>query len=312
MSKRLMTRRTPVSAVRNISCKGCSLLFLLASSLCNGQLAVNDESTPAFEVVSVKRATDCKERTDGPLFGVSVSPGSLAINCQTAEFLIRQAFLVHGADPAQAPRQFLQTLTGLPGWVMSDLYRLDAKATKPTTRERMLGPMLQAMLRERFRLQVHFDPHDVSGFELVVDERHPTKLIRSEKTCRPSDLEVRDAPRGAHLCGTLVRSLNPTVPSALYGASMADLCRALTVLLERPVTDGTHVDGSFDMMLELSREALFPRMRAVREVEGGLGTIESDGGSVSSALSKLGLKLTSKRTVEQVLVVDHIERPSSN
>lgn len=111
------------------------------------------------------------------------------------------------------------------------------------------------------------------------------------------------------MCGILIRSLNPAVPSALYGASIPDLCTALSALLERPVTDGTGLNGTFDIKLELSREALFPRMRGIMDAA---GEPESACGSVFIALAKLGLKLTPKRMVEQWLVIDHKERPSAN
>ena len=296
-----------VSEYRNARWPLALLVLLLGSSRSDCQQVQSDEADAKYDVVSIKRATDCKE-TDGPRFGVTVSPERLRIDCQTAEFFIRQAFLTAGADMMQAPRQFLQPLAGLPGWVTADRYSLDAKATRPVARQRMLGPMLQDVLRERFNIKVHYEPHTVSGFELVVDDKRPPQLTRSQQTCAAFDADGR-VPGGKRVCGVLIRSLNPAVPSALYGASIADLCTALTALLERPVTDGTHLNDTFDIKLELSREALFPRMHGTMDAAGGP---ESTGVSVFSALAKLGLKLTPKRIVEQLLVIDHMERPSAN
>jgi len=297
-----------VSKYRNTRWPLVLLVLLLGSSRSDCQQVQSDESDAKYDVVSIKRATDCKETRDGPRFGVTVSPERLRIDCQTAEFFIRQAFLTAGADMMKAPRQFLQPLKGLPGWVTADQYRLDAKATRPLARQRMLGPMLQAVLRERFHIKVHHEPYTVSGFELVMDDKRPLQLTPSQQICAVFDPDAR-VPGGTRVCGILIRSLNPAVPSALYGSSITDLCTALSVLLERPVTDGTHLNGTFDIKLELSKEALSPRMHEIMDAAEGP---ESAGGSVFSALAKLGLKLTPKRIVEHLLVIDHIERPSAN
>ncbi|MDP9171275.1 MAG: TIGR03435 family protein, partial [Acidobacteriota bacterium] len=68
-----------------------------------------------------------------------------------------------------------------------------------------------------------------------------------------------------------------------------------------PVLDKTGVAGLFDIHLEYAPEL------------GGATPDETAGPSIFSALQQqLGLKLTPERGPVEVLVVDHIERPSEN
>lgn len=104
-----------VSKYRNTRWPLVLLVLMLGSSRSDCQQVQSDESDAKYDVVSIKRATDCKETGDGPRFGVTVSPERLRIDCQTTEFFIRQAFLTAGADMMQAPRQFLQPFNGFAG-----------------------------------------------------------------------------------------------------------------------------------------------------------------------------------------------------
>ena len=76
----------------------------------------------------------------------------------------------------------------------------------------------------------------------------------------------------------------------------------------RAVVDRTGLSGTFDFSLEWAREVL-------RKVQGGIETVPADpqGPSFRQALrEQLGLKLESTKAPLQILVIDHIERPSEN
>ena len=83
--------------------------------------------------------------------------------------------------------------------------------------------------------------------------------------------------------------------------SMPGAVALLSTVLRRPVIDQTGIKGTFDVHMQWSDD---------------LGPPDSAGDvspSISSALREtLGLELKSGRGPVEVLVIDHIERPSEN
>src|SRR5207237_9788652 len=80
--------------------------------------------------------------------------------------------------------------------------------------------------------------------------------------------------------------------------------RSLTTVLSgnvgRPVIDQTNLKSLFDFRLQFTREALS-------------GNTDVGGPSIFTAIQEqLGLKLESARGPVEVLVIDHVERPSEN
>ncbi len=69
-------------------------------------------------------------------------------------------------------------------------------------------------------------------------------------------------------------------------------------MLNLPVIDKTGLTGLFDIHLEFAPDNAPP---------------DAPGASIFTALQdQLGLKLTSEKVSEEVLVIDHIEHPSAN
>ena len=86
------------------------------------------------------------------------------------------------------------------------------------------------------------------------------------------------------------------------GGTMEMLARLLRPTAGRPVIDKTGLKGSYRMTLPFS---LFTAR--------GPETAGDSAPSIFTALQEqLGLKLESSRALREVLVVDHIERPTEN
>jgi uncharacterized protein (TIGR03435 family) len=272
------------------------------------------QSNAHFDVISVKPQTKCSD-SSGSRFGMRVSPQTLSIACQTVDFLVRLAYLGNGRDPLfSPPRVYTESIQGSPGWLSSQHYAIDAKTGGPQNRETMLGPMMRELLEDRFRLRVHREIHEAPVFELGVGEGGAKLMPAQGGGCAQFDVERPEPPPGMHLCGILIRSLKPgTAPAALYGATVSDLARGLTRLLDRDVIDRTGIAGLFDIQLELSRTDVFPQLsRSANGIEGTSLAAEPQGLTISGAVKKLGLKLTPAKGTKEVLVVDHVERPAEN
>src|SRR3569833_53822 len=108
---------------------------------------------PKFDAASIKLNKDCG--TGGRGGGQPRSAGRLRMNCVSVQGLIRGAYVVkdvNGRPPARGA-----TIEGSPAWAESDLYAIDAEADGAPGEDMMRGPMMQALLQDRFHLKIHRD-----------------------------------------------------------------------------------------------------------------------------------------------------------
>ena len=181
-----------------------------------------------------------------------------------------------------------------PGWLDEKFYDINAKIPPGTTLEQV-RLMLQALLAERFRMELHWDTQQKAGYALVLG-RGPLRL----KPATPgSDGEVS---RGESL-----NNGDGVVRLGFNGVTLDDLAKSLTFLVARPIVNLTHVPGQFDMKLECSPDSL-----------PGLGQLTpqdpaSPGASVVYALRQLGLDLNAQKVSVKRLVVDSADsQPAEN
>jgi uncharacterized protein (TIGR03435 family) len=83
------------------------------------------------------------------------------------------------------------------------------------------------------------------------------------------------------------------------GAAMSELTRVLAIPLSRPVVDRTGLSGTYDIRLQFTDD-----------IAGA--TPPPNSGIFTAIQDQLGLKLESARAPVEVLVIDHVERPSGN
>jgi uncharacterized protein (TIGR03435 family) len=104
--------------------------------------------------------------------------------------------------------------------------------------------------------------------------------------------------------------------------SISQFVDTLTRLLDRPVVDQTALKGNYRMALDLARDDLMNAARAAGvaippgALGGGLGTPggapaaadPSGGSTIFRSVEQLGLKLDSRKTSVEQIVIDHLER----
>jgi len=172
-------------------------------------------ATPRFEIASVKPRAECVG--GGPRLGISASPGRLSIQCQTVDFLIRQAYLANGRDPLfVSARLYNQQIQGSPAWISSEHYAIDANVESPQTRETMLGRMMQTLLEDRFNLKIRRETREIAVYELTVTKGGDKLQAARERSCAPFDADQAGTPPGKHSCGVLIRSLAPDLSQQCY------------------------------------------------------------------------------------------------
>src|SRR6185437_10206752 len=117
----------------------------------------------------------------------------------------------------------------------------------------MEGPMMQAILEDRFKLTLHREIRQGSVYELTVGKGSPKLKPVPEGSCIPL---VLGAPlpvltEGQQLCRNVV-SLRGSVDIA--GGTLSTLADSLARILGRPVIDKTGITGKFEMHLAFTPE----------------------------------------------------------
>lgn len=280
---------------------------LAARGICSQALGAPAEK---FEVASIKRC----QNTASPSGGAP-SPGRLDLACVTTANLIRLAYLVFPTGQPGAPvspSAFQMPISGGPPWIDSDRYRIDAKTEERVNVEMMRGPMMQALLEERFKLKLHREVKEINVFELTVTKGRPKLQPAREGGCVVFDRNnppLEPAPRqpGPVLCGVVRRSARDGFE--ILGVTMSDLSRQLSAYVDRDIVDKTGIKGAFDVHLDLD-----PADLGYRDAEPDPWSpfTPGDGGAIAVALKKLGLQMRSAKGSAQFLVIDHLERPSDN
>lgn len=164
-----------------------------------------------------------------------------------------------------------------PDWINQKMVRFEVTGkAPPETPDEQLMLMLQTLLKERFHLILHTEQREVAHYDLVVGKNGP-KL--KESTVAPGEGKGT-----ARLDG--IRSNR---------MQMNKLAMLLSRMTRMPVLDKTGLTGFYQFDLQYADER--------QPVENQVGP------SVFTAVQEqLGLKLESKKSPIEVLVVDHAEK----
>jgi uncharacterized protein (TIGR03435 family) len=282
-------------------------------------------ATPKFEVVSIKpgKSGDFRPGRGGG-GGVRLSQGRMTVNCETVADLIPSAYLntvEHAAVDPHFVRLLRQPVKGGPAWINSEFYRIEAKAEGTPSDELMRGPMMKALLEERFKLKTHRETRSIPVYALSVAKGGPKLQMAPQGSCMIVDrdhpfLGVAAGQAPPRVCG-MIQATNGGLDT--YGQTMAGLCLQLSGRLDREVIDKTGIGGMFNFRLEAPPAYLFPDLSAdgssgLRDPSSPMTTPDSPDvyAAIQAALQKLGLKLERTKGPDEFLVIDRVERPSEN
>ncbi len=123
-------------------------------------------AAPKFVTASIKPCKVFRQAKSEDL-----SAGTFESQCTTTQRIIQQAYGLFSSGHLN-PGSYLP-VTGGPEWTASDLYEIDAKASPPETRATMNGPMLQALLEDRFKLRFHRETREVPVYAVTVASDGP-------------------------------------------------------------------------------------------------------------------------------------------
>jgi uncharacterized protein (TIGR03435 family) len=293
-----ISRQFSVLRYWKIACCVC----LLGVGLAQTQTDASVEGK--FEVASIRRCSSDSDPGDrgGSNIG-EPSPGILNLNCQTVIGLIRMAFIVF-ANGHLNPNARVPILGG-PGWLESERYRVNAKAVGAQKQETMRGPMMQALLEDRFKLKMHREARKAPLFELTIAKGGPKLQKWREGSCVPMDFTRFPPEPPQNMCLSRASPDGPNVLIEAQGITIAEFfARFFGSGIEgQPIVDKTGASGLFNFRLTYapvgSSDVSPPGDQA--------------GPSIFTAVQQqLGLKLQPAEGLRDVLVIDSIKRPSEN
>jgi uncharacterized protein (TIGR03435 family) len=199
-----------------------ALLLITAIGLAQ---APQPAARPTFEVASIRRNVngDFNSRFD-------FMPRRFEAKNASVRFLIQFAWNVYDFQ-----------VSGGPGWTGSDHYDIQAVTEKAvdTAQHRQ---MVQALLEDRFQLQVHRETRQSQVYALV-PAREGIKLQASWQNCNAPPDPASSAPR----CGTYSASSNGMDATAI---TMEAFATALSQMMGRRVVDQTGYTEKFDLHLK--------------------------------------------------------------
>lgn len=257
-----------------------------------------------FEVASVRRcAADFAPGDRGGGNLGEPSPGSVSLNCQSVMGLIRMAFVAF-ADGHMNPDARVPILGG-PAWIESERYRVNAETPAAQKQGTMRGPMMQALLEDRFQLKMHRETREAPVFVLTVAKGGPKLEQWREGSCVPMDFTKFPPEEPQNMCLTRASPDGSNALIEAQGVTVAEFFSRFfgNGIDGRPVVDKTGLEGQFNFRLTY----------APNSVIDALAPGEQPGPSIFTAVQQqLGLKLEPAKGLRDVFVIDRVERPSEN
>jgi bla regulator protein BlaR1 len=274
-----------------------------------GRGQATPEKSPEFEVASIKPT---KPGAQG--FFIRMQPGGrFTATGITTKFLLEQAYDIKDSQ-----------ILGAPTWFDSDRFDIDAKPDEatgaafdklpPDQRRPLVNSMLKALLADRFKLAVTHETKELPVYALVVAKGGPKF---HESTYKPPE-KLPDTPPpppgrgGPPRQGIMMNGRGELTVTYIGLPMFADV---LSRVVSRIVVDKTGLTGKYDFTLKYTPdEAQGPMMPGSPKPGGDSAPPpDSTGPSIFTALQEqLGLKLESQKAPTDVVLIQHVEKPSEN
>jgi uncharacterized protein (TIGR03435 family) len=285
----------PRPAERSGPARGTLLGVVLLAAAAWGVFA-QESTRPAFQVASVKLNTANPQRKI-----VRPQPGGrLMTENAPLVMLIQNAFGVQSYQVA-----------GGPAWINEDGYDIQAKPEGETSTLQM-WLMLQSLLAARFKLALHRETRELPVYALTAAKGSFRPPPPREDGCAAAQPGAPPVP-GMFPCGRVGINAAPAgVEMNGRKAPMAEFVRMLAMLMGRPVIDRTGFTGELDIHLSFTPDE---STQGLPGAGPGAFPPPSDPTrpNIFGAMEEqMGLKLASSRGPVEVLVIDHVERPTAN
>jgi bla regulator protein blaR1 len=280
-------------------------ISLIAGAPIRGQILHATGPLPSFEVATIKPVQPRPVPPPPPpgandnrpppprMFGIGKLGGQRTDRVHmnsSADLLILFAYnLPFGSERTR--------IVGGPDWLGSTQYEIQAKIDDalfaamqkmtPDQQREQVDLMEQSLLADRFKLKVHFETREMPVYALVVAKGGPklTPATDGETSSISSFHSEIDAKAVA---------LDDFAQSSLW-----------TPVGGRLVVNQTGLKGTYDFTLNWSQDQ-------TAAPDAGQESVPTLSPMFNAIQQQLGLKLVPSKAPVEVIVIDHIERPSEN
>jgi uncharacterized protein (TIGR03435 family) len=134
--------------------------------------------------------------------------------------------------------------------------------------------MMQTLLADRLQLKLHHESKELPVYELVIDKS-----------------------------GSKLKAVGPE--EAATATTVPKLIGMLSLLVDRPILDKTGLAGTY-------HEPLLDWAQLARDRRAGADDASTGQSVFTTVQDQLGLKLQPAKAPLDILVIDHVEKPSEN
>jgi uncharacterized protein (TIGR03435 family) len=227
---------------------------------------------PSFSAASIKL------NRSGNNGRQSMTPGRISFSSVSIKECIMTAYDLRSYQVAGPPS------------LGSERFDIAATAEGPASNAE-LRAMLKTLLADRLKLRVHVETRELAAYRLITKKNGP-KLTRA----------LTDGPGSYTLDGGSV------VFHAISMSAFADYLSHRSPI-DRPVIDGTGIDGIFDFKLKLFETR--PDM-PLNELKRAYYEWDQGSSIFTDLQDQLGMKLQPEKVPINVVVVDSVDKPSEN
>ena len=266
------------------------------------------QGSPAFEVASIHPSPD-------------VPPAAGVAGVHITQQQVRFAYLSLRDYIGIAFKLPVQQISG-PEWINST--RFDVAATLPSgTTPENFPEMVEALLRDRFKMQAHRESRESNVYLLEVGRNGSRLVAVPDDTPKDAPFSVTSSGGPEGVSADLGHGASFALTSTrleFKKVSMETFTGTLSRFLDHPVLDRTKLDGRYDVAFGIAPEDYMPLL--IRSAVNAGITLPPQAlqlldapsrGSLEEGLRSLGLSLEARRAPLDHVVIDTIERtPTEN
>jgi uncharacterized protein (TIGR03435 family) len=250
------------------------------------------DADPDFEVATIKP----NNRGATSMQGLVIRGRNFITRASSLGDLISFAYEVQAKQIVNAP-----------DWLDKDRYDIDAiPEQEGVPNPEQIRIMIRKLLADRYSLKFHHEKRDMSAYVLTVG--------KDGQKLKPTQVH-------GNLPGIGIRPDTGGITLNMVNATIPDFTGFLQILvLDRPVVDKTGITGRFDFQCTFTTDdsqfgghpPQFPK-QGNNGSAGSTDTAAPAAPSLYDALpQQLGLKLSAEKTAVDVIVIDHVAKPSAN
>jgi uncharacterized protein (TIGR03435 family) len=272
-----------------------------------------------FEVASVRESkSDSKPTSNFPLDRGNVYSPTGGVFSATNQSFLTYLIFAYKVNISEFRGGLMRSL---PKWALADKFDISARSESPNPTKDDMRLMLQSLLEERFKLQVHREQRQVPIYGLyLVKPGRPGPQLKPHDPNSSCTTPLPSPPPGTPTAamvglwpatcgdGIELHSSRYRLREGGRDMTMAAIANHLTGAadLDRAIFDQTGLSGTFDFILEFDPASIG------REAASNI-PLENSGPTAKDAIKdQLGLQLKPQDGPASFFVVDHVEYPSPN